>query len=445
MRGRLGTCGGVSSMFRAAAFVVALVTAGAGGHAAWPAAPQEPQAPVFRSGTELVEVYAIVRDRDGQFVTGLSADDFELLEDNQPHPIQLFYLVNGPARYVPRVKVAEGVPRAEDQTARRLFTLVFDQEHLAFDAFKRVQRAATTFLEEHFRPGDVGGIVVNGAMANNRLTTDREELLGVLRNARPTSEATERDVVFHDWPRLESEFEALRIESGDTRLLQEAVQRNCAERQEECARPGVTEYVENTLQWNAQRYLAESRTAAARLIQTLTVMTAGLGRIEGRKTVVMLTGGFFVEDSRGVLSQIAARAARYGITIYAIDARGLGRVSTGMSDASQSGPRLSTPGVFDTLEDGPFILAADTGGFVINNTNDFGRAFDRIVDDTSTYYVLGYSPNTTAMDGSFRKIDVKVKWKNLSVRARKGYLATPLPPRARARSGGETGLAPLPR
>lgn len=395
------------------------------------AVPQDPP-PLFRSTTALVQVDAIVQDRDGRFVPGLTADDFEVEEEGKPQRIQLFYLVTGPSALVPRAKVPEGLLRAPDQTARRVFTFVFDQEHLDFAAFRRAQSATVSFLEEQFQPGDVGGVVVGGVMARNRLTTARDELVEIVRAARPSTEVRERVEVFRDWPRLESEFEALRIDAGDVRVLAEAVMRNCLERPDECSRPGVPEGVENTLQWNARRYLDLARTAANRLIQTLSTVVAGLGRLEGRKTVVLLTEGFLVEDSRGLLSQIAARAARFGITIYAVDARGLARSSTGMSDASQPGLRLS-PSAFDTQEDGPHILAVETGGFVVRNTNDVAGALARIADDTSTYYVLGYSPDNTTLDGRFRRIAVRVKWRGMHVRARKGYLATPLPPPMRAR------------
>jgi VWFA-related protein len=392
--------------------------------------PPQDQPPVFRSGTELVEVYAIVQDGDGKFVSGLTADDFELLEDDQPNSIQLFYLVSGPASRLPRARVADGVPRSADQSAPRIFTLIFDQEHLSFIGFSRLREAAIGFLQEHFRPGDIGGVVINGVMAHGRLTTDRDELIGVLREAKPALDAQSRYEVFREWPRLDSEFEALRIEAGDARVLQEAVTRNCEERPADCNQPGGLEQVENDLQWNARRYLDEERTAANRFIQTLGNVTQGLGRMEGRKTVMLISEGFMVEDSRGILSQIAAKAARFGVTIYSIDAKGLERVGTGASDASQPGRRIQ-PSPFDTIEDGLFILASNTGGFVVHHTNQFDNGFTRIVDDTSTYYVLGYTPANTVMDGAFRKIEVKVKWKGMHVRARKGYLATPLPPRAR--------------
>ena len=59
------------------------------------------------------------------------------------------------------------------------------------------------------------------------------------------------------------------------------------------------------------------------------------------------------------------------------------------------------------------------------------RAFGMIARDTSTYYVLGYSPTNTRMNGKFRKIDVQTTADGATVRARKGYMATPLPPQRR--------------
>ena len=54
------------------------------------------------------------------------------------------------------------------------------------------------------------------------------------------------------------------------------------------------------------------------------------------------------------------------------------------------------------------VLSSETGGFAIVNTNDFGTAFQRIVDDNSSYYVLGYYPTNERRDGRFRKIEVRV-------------------------------------
>ena len=46
--------------------------------------PQQSPSTTFRSGTALVEVDLIVKDKDGNFVSGLTADDFEVLEEGRP-------------------------------------------------------------------------------------------------------------------------------------------------------------------------------------------------------------------------------------------------------------------------------------------------------------------------------------------------------------------------
>src|ERR1700704_2528528 len=57
-------------------------------------APPQPvsQPPVFRVGTDLVEVEVITRDKGGIFVSDLALDDFELREDGKPYPVQQIYL-----------------------------------------------------------------------------------------------------------------------------------------------------------------------------------------------------------------------------------------------------------------------------------------------------------------------------------------------------------------
>jgi tetratricopeptide (TPR) repeat protein len=57
-----------------------------------PTSAQTPQPPVFRAGTDLVEVDVIARDKNGTFVSDLTLDDFELHEDGKPYPVQQVYL-----------------------------------------------------------------------------------------------------------------------------------------------------------------------------------------------------------------------------------------------------------------------------------------------------------------------------------------------------------------
>jgi len=132
---------------------------------------------------------------------------------------------------------------------------------------------------------------------------------------------------------------------------------------------------------------------------------------------------------------VAAQAARGGTTIYTIDGRGNVNYRSANPDVIRAS--MSRSGAFDTGDDALMILTSGTGGFMIRGMDDFPRAFGMVVRDTSTYYVIGYRPDNSVMDGKYRKIQLKANVPGLSIRARKGYLAVTLPPLEQLRTTGK--------
>jgi hypothetical protein len=72
------------------------------------------------------------------------------------------------------------------------------------------------------------------------------------------------------------------------------------------------------------------------------------------------------------------------------------------------------------------ILAEQTGGLLVNNTNDLENGIGRINDDRRNYYLLSYSSTNPTLDGKFHRISVKVKKAGMYVRNRTGYVASPM-------------------
>jgi hypothetical protein len=68
------------------------------------------------------------------------------------------------------------------------------------------------------------------------------------------------------------------------------------------------------------------------------------------------------------------------------------------------------------------VLAEETGGDIIVNSNNFTGGLERFARDNSTYYLLGYEP-VAHRDGAFHPLTVRVNRPGVTVRARTGYYA----------------------
>ena len=178
----------------------------------------------------------------------------------------------------------------------------------------------------------------------------------------------------------------------------------------------------------------------------------GLGPLTGRKIVVLVSDGFLIglgalESSAFDVRKIADAATRSGVVLYSLDTRGLVSEPPG-GQASFQGPAvLSAPGMrtdlqarsIEAMRQGMNALAVDTGGFLVRNSNDLVQGLGRILRDNETYYLLAYEPLNTARDGSFRKIQVRLRGRpELKVRTRSGYFA-PDDRKAQTGSGAATG------
>jgi VWFA-related protein len=181
----------------------------------------------------------------------------------------------------------------------------------------------------------------------------------------------------------------------------------------------------------------------------LLAIVAALGTVPGRKTVVFFAESLAIPDA--VLPHfrnIVTTANRANVSVYTIDATGL-RVHSKdqetyreVNQAGNAGLKLNPDGSSqsslatlerneDALRKDPrtslTLLANETGGFLVESTNDLANGFARIDTDRRSYYLLTYEPKNTNFDGAWRSITVKVPNRHVTVRARMGYLAVRAP------------------
>jgi VWFA-related protein len=397
------------------------------------APPQSSPQLTFRTSTSIVEVDVVIHDKKGDFVAGLTADDLQLFEDGTRQQIDQFYMVSH-ERGGQLFPVTGDQAVAPEDRARRVFVMMFDDGHLAPDSLMRTKAGVARFIKENIGPGDFGGIFHNGKMHNGRLTTSQAELLSGLNGVTMGFEYRQALLAtFREFPRIPGEIDAMRIAEGSTEVVRRIGDQVCREDPQNCQLNGGQNQVENLIQQKARLYVRQARILTSNTVQSLRYVVSRLSRIPGRKTLVFLSEGFFMEEARDDLVAIGADAARGGTTIYSIDGRGLIGAPSATTDVLRTDAGRST--AFDSGEGAPVLLTSTTGGLRIQNVDDISRAFNMVVRDTSTYYVIGYSPRNSAMDGTYRKIEVKTNVKGLSVRSRKGYAAVALPPLQAVREG----------
>lgn len=332
------------------------------------ASQQRPaQTPAFRSGVQMLEVDARVFDGDGRFVETLTIDDFEIIEDGRPQTIQTMFLVGGSRA------PGAGAGAAADSSVRAVprapqtWIFIFDRKHLRPGGYRRAKVALDAFMKERFRAGDLAGIVADEKMIDNRITSVRAEFLSTLTKVGMPGESSARD----------SDAAEAEVTGGD----------------------GVAgDEIREVLRAMNTR---EAERAARDTVELLDQLARGLAAMPGPKTIVMLSDGFGLGKLEEAVRRVVGQMNRAGARVYAVDTRGI----------------VGPPG--DAINS----LAVDTGGLVLFNINNVGPALDQIAADTNTYYVLGYQPLNTKFDGKYRRIDVRVKRPDLTVRARKGYLA----------------------
>ena len=150
-----------------------------------------------------------------------------------------------------------------------------------------------------------------------------------------------------------------------------------------------------------------------------------LGQVAGRRKSIVFFDppSYFtprVLDDVPVLfaQRDALRAAtRNNVAIHVVSTSGL----PGGVDGSSQGPPPKT----DILvhQGGLRLLAEETGGETVINTNNFSEGYQRVVRDTNEYYLVAYTPTVEHRDGEFHRLAVRVNRPGVTVRARPGYYA----------------------
>ena len=425
-----------------------------------PAAPQEePQLPRFRGGTNLVRLDAYV-SANGAAVTDLTADDFEVFEDDKPQKVEGFELVRarGPGANTDTVSspnpnsTQEQREAAQDPSAR-VFVVFVDNWHVSLGGSARSSEPIAAFLDKVVGPGDLVGVMTPDISAENITLTRRGT--GIDRMLRDAWTFGQRDRLNTLDPH-EQDIKACYPEAGSTSgIAQEMIDR-LREQKTLRALDGMIRYLDGLREERKFVVLLSEGWILFRRSDQLArplggtppggAQPVGVGG-DGRLTTQSdprngaAAGIEACERERVMLSyidhelevrQLAQRANRANVSFYPVDPRGLTAFDESLGAARPRSPEEDRQRL-GARQDALKTLAEQTDGAWVLNTNDTAGGLTRILADTSSYYLLSYYSTNPKLDGRFRRITVNVKRPDTEVRSRPGYLA---PTESEARAAG---------
>jgi VWFA-related protein len=374
---------------------------------------QMPPDTVIRINVNLVQVDATVTDSKGRPVTDLKAGDFQILQDNKPQVITNFSYVNlhpGSTETAPplRAAAAKGsVPapppppaRLDLNKVRRTIALVVDDLGLSFTSTVYVRAALKKFVDQEMQPGDLVAIIRTGAGigALQQFTADKRQLYAAIDR-----------VKFNAIGRVGiSSFEPLSPNPTDPVVTQE-----------------------------------RSSIMSAGTLGAIRYVVNGLHELTGRKEVVLFSENLKLFNADGAddrvmeaVRRLTDAANRASVVIYSIDPRGLEYFgptaaddTSGMSARQISAVASNRSKEVYNSQDGLVLLAQQTGGLFLHNSNDISGSIHKVMQDSEGYYLIGYHPETGTFDArtgqpKFHRVQVRVLRAGLQVRSRNGFFGT---------------------
>jgi VWFA-related protein len=395
--------------------------------------------PIIRAEKKLVLVDAVVTDKKGNYVHGLTQKDFRVWEDKEEQTIETFS--------------SEVDPTSPVFNRNHYLVLFFDNSTMNFGDQAQARAAALRFLDKNTAPNRLMAVVNFGGslqIAQN-FTADTTRLKQVVSGVKfssvsPNGESAGGAAL----SRAEMNFGA-----RDVLLSLKTLAQGLS------TVPGRKTLIFLSAGFKLNNELRSELTAVVNVCNKANVavypidvrglVTGGADASHGENRGGQLLGGGFLVNASYVALQQHPGGGGGGTTTTGGGTKGGTTGTTGTTgsrpvagggggtnvprpnpnpNSNRNNPFNQSRTIMPHMPDvtGPqdvlYALAQGTGGFVIVNTNDLLGGLDRIANEQNEYYVLGYSPAEDADPGACHELKVKVSEGGLNVRSRTGYCAT---------------------
>ena len=431
--------------------------------------PQQEPPPVFRTEANYVRVDAFPT-KDGQPVHGLTAQDFEILEDGVPQTIASFEHVAINVGTPSDMRVEPNSVREGERMAanprNRVFVVFLDIPHVQVTSSHAIKEPLIALLGRTMGPDDLVA-VMTPLMSPTQMTFGRKtEIIerglrenwpwGMRDRLQPMDDREEQYQICYPPKAGEgatSSFAHEMIGRRRERLVLDAIRDMLGYlggvREERKAVVLITEGWRLYTPDQSLLALREGERVPGK--DPIGVGPDGRLRRDPESTRTPNVGSRYecdadrialaAMDNERYFRDLLDVANKANTSFYPVDPRGL----PASDDVIGVGP-LQTPtasqarlrGKLNRLRE----LAENTDGLAILDNNDLHKGMKRLSDDLTSYYLIGYYSTNTRLDGGFRSVKVKVKAPGVDVRARRGYRAARAAEVSAARAAAATPVAP---
>ncbi len=404
---------------------------------------------------EVVVVNAIVTDRDGNPITDLTVDDFEVLENRKKQTIQsfsqeIFQGSQSSLTWGNAVGAEEPEPEAAPEKPRLLSLVIDDLTYPPLGTLSRTIQAIRGFVERGLKEGNYISIMTASRGHFVPFTQDSELLLAEIDRIhkkldftaamslagclRMTDAQAEEIHVISSSPGNRA-FDVAMSEAEDCGVGQASANPLSANPNQRVG-IGATgldanqQIVEAYVRTMAAQHLSLKKGRTRRLLDVLRGHIRSLGPVEAQKSLVLLSAGFLHRALRYDLERLVDRALKTGIIFNTIRITGL--ETSPMYDVSDSFTENSNLRIDKSLlvtedrrQKGISLeyLARATGGIYFKDNNDLGAGLRQVVDQQFSYYVLSYATPPKKPDGRYYRLRVRVARPGVRVTHRKGFYA----------------------
>ncbi len=440
---------------------------------AWQQASLTPPGEAIRTGTVEVLLDVVVRDRRGKPVKNVKANEIEIFEDGVRQEIKSFSQATGTRsrKQTSDAKATPGQPATAAMPLRAVNLLCIVLHNLDPVSRTRAARALDVLVKEEFPQGLYAGIfTLDDHLAPIApFTNNRAEVAKAIQDAysgKSVDFDKASEAILTASPNR-MVVTALVDMAGRSASVTARVSGGEVSRAAVTSADVSTGSGANALRGDRARERVDfANISGMRAMDQVQTMLSRFATLPGRKSVLLVSTGLLTTGDPDAYDAVTRFANQNNITIYSLDPTELNETSDSqaanialsqVAATSRTQTQVDQPGQIggaaaarnrsrqgDSLEvavrsSDPLAalraLAEGTGGFLVANTSEYQKPFDKILDDIDAHYQVSYRPTQTVMDGRLREIKVNVTRKDTLVESRTGYFALP-------QSDREPGLEP---